>query len=224
MIGLKFDDGGMILNLEQAKPVIGVQLQQWMTGVLQHLHAAVARNIGPGGLVGRRTGNLARSLMELVTVTEDGVTGELWPDDAKVAYGAIQEDGGTLIPKNAKYLTIPLEAMLTGVGVARGTARQVIESPEAFGYGGTFFAKGILFGKLGKTAKGNRRWRRGGSGEQTTVIPLFALKTSVTIPGRHYMATTLIQEWAWIADYLETVTGDIVNVIFGEHSTPGSAV
>lgn len=214
MIALRFDDGGLVLNLEQAKPVLGLHLQQWMTGVLMHLHAAVARNIGPGGLVGRRSGNLARALMELVTVTEDGVTGELWPDPAKVAYGAIQEDGGTVIPKNAKFLTIPLEAMLTGVGVARGTARQVIESPEAFGYSGTFVAKGVIFGKLGKTAKGRQR-TRGLGGEQTSVIPLFALKSSVTIPGRHYLATTLIQEWAWIADYLETVTGDVVNVLFG---------
>lgn len=216
MIALRFDDGGMVLNLEQAKPVIGLHIQQWMTGVLLHLHAAVNRNIGPGGLVGRRTGNLARALMELVTVTDEGVTGELWPDPAKVAYGAIQEDGGTVIPRHAKFLTIPLEAMLTGLGVARGTARQVIESPQAFGYSGTFVAKGVIFGKLGQTAKGNQHWRRGAGGAQTTVIPLFALKSSVTIPGRHYLATTLIQEWAWIADYLETVTGDVVHVLFGE--------
>lgn len=215
MIGLTFDDGGMVLNLEQSRPVIGLQLQQWMSGVLMHLHSAVARNIGPGGLVGRRTGNLARALIEVVTVTDDGVTGELWPDEAKVAYGAIQEDGGTVIPKTSRFLTIPLEAMLTGVGVARGTARQVIDEPEAFGFAGTFFAKGMLFGRLGGRARGRQR----GSSSQGSVIPLFALKTSVTIPGRHYLSTTLIQEWSWIADYLETVTGDIVNVIFGEGAT-----
>lgn len=208
MIGLTFDAGGLTVNLANAKPVIGASLQKWLTQVLAHLHAAVARNMGDGGLIGRRTGNLARSLMELVTVTEDGVVGTLWPDPDKVAYGSIQEDGGTILPKTARALTVPLEAMLTGNGVARGTAAQVRDDPSAFGFSATFIPKGrsVIMGKL--------------PGKNAGIVPLFALVPSVTILGRHYLATTLIQEWAWIADLLESITGDAVNVLFGEGAFP----
>ena len=48
------------------------------------------------------------------------------------------------------------------------------------------------------------------------IVPLFALKTSVTLPGRHYLSTTLTQETQWIADALERAAQDSVTVIFGE--------
>jgi hypothetical protein len=202
VIQLTFTDGGLSVSLEKAPQVIGLQLQKWMTRVLAHLHAAVNRNIGDGGLLGRRTGNLARALQEVLTVSSDGIVGELFPDPTKVAYGGIQEEGGTVIPSKAHALAIPLEAMLTGNGVARGTAADVRANPSAFGFVSTFIPKGhsVIMGK--EAGKG------GG------VIPLFALKPSVTIPGRHYLAITLLQEWAWIADALEAATGDIVNVLF----------
>jgi hypothetical protein len=210
VIALTFDAGGLQVNLAQARPIIGVQLQKWMTRVLAHLHAAVNRNIASGGLIGRRTGNLSRSLLELVTVTDDGIIGELWPDPAKAAYGAIQEDGGTIVPKKGTMLTIPLEAMLTGNGVARGTAAQVRDTPGAFGFKASFIPKGhhVIMG----IPEGAR------AGAQP--IPLFALVPSVTLPGRHYLATTLIQEWQWIADELERVTEETVNVLFGEGALP----
>jgi hypothetical protein len=209
LIGLTFDDGGLLVNLEQAPQVIGLQLQKAMTGIIAHLHAAVSRNMGAGGLIGVRTGDLRRALIELVTVTDDGVTGVLWPDPAKVAYGGIQEEGGTVVPKHGTALTIPLDAMLTGNGVARGTAAQVRDDPAAFGFKSTFIPKGhsVIMGQpLGA---------KGGS-----AIPLFALVQSSTIPGRHYLATTLIQEWQWISDYLESVLGDAVHVLFGEGAFP----
>lgn len=208
MIGLTFDAGGLNVNLANAKPIIGASLQKWLTQVLAHLHAAVARNMGDGGLIGRRTGNLARSLMELVTVTEDGVVGTLWPDPDKVAYGSIQEDGGTIVPKNGRALAIPLEFMLTGNGVARGTAGQVKADPGAFGLKASFIPKGhnVIMGQ--PLTKG------------ASIVPLFALVPSVTLVGKHYMATTLIQEWPWIADLLESITGDAVHVLFGEGAFP----
>lgn len=206
MIGLTFDDGGLRVNLSQAQNVLSVQLQKWLTLSLAHLHAAVARNMGDGGLIGRRTGDLARALMTLVTIDDHSVSGDLFPDPDKVAYGSIQEDGGTIVPRNAQALTIPLEAMLTGNGVARGIAGQVRQDPEAFGFVATFIPKNhhVIMGK-----------EPGGG-----IIPLFALVPSVTIPARHYLATTLIQEWPWIADLLEQLTGDAVNVTFGESAFP----
>lgn len=204
MITLTFTDDGLRVNLAQAPQVIGVQLQKWMSLVIAHLHSAVVRNMGDGGLIGRRTGNLSRSLLELITVTPGGIMGQLWPDPDKVPYGSIQEDGGTITPKNAQALTIPLEAMLTGNGVARGTAAAVRANPQAFGFKATFIPKGhnVIMG----IPEGARK--------SVTAIPLFALVPSVTIPARKYLATTLIQEWAWIADQLEQTASDIVNVLF----------
>jgi hypothetical protein len=214
MIALKFDDRGLAVNLSQARPVIGMQLQKWMTRVLAHLHAAVNRNIASGGLIGRRSGTLSRALMELVTVTDGGIVGELWPDPAKAPYGGIQEDGGTITPKKGTMLTIPLAAMLTGNGVARGTARQVKDNPTSFGFQSSFIPKGkhVIMGVIADARFAGTR----GNGGRGAAIPLFALVPSVTLPGRHYLATTLIQEWQWIADELETITNETVSVLFGE--------
>jgi len=78
------------------------------------------------------------------------------------------------VPKNAQNLTIPMQAVLTANGVARYSAREVISNPAIGGFTGTFFAKGMLFGK--------------GAGG---ITPLFKLKKSVTIPPHQFMARAL---------------------------------
>ena len=77
--------------------------------------------------------------------------------------------------------------MLTGNGVARGTAAQVKANPVAFGFKATFIPKGhdVIMG-VPLAAK------------HRTAIPLFALKPSVTIPGRHFIDATLDQNRDWI--------------------------
>lgn len=202
-IELDFNDGGLTISLAQAPHVAGLLLQRWMTDVVAHLQGAVAANMGKGGLIGVRTGDLRRALKGKVELTSDGVEGTVWPDPSQVDYGDIQERGGTVMPKTAQFLAIPLEAMQTGMGVARGTARQVIEAPGAFGFTGTFFRKGVLFGKEG-------------SGKSASIIPLFALKSSVIIPPHWYLADTLEEELNWIADRLGAMTGEIVDLTFGE--------
>jgi hypothetical protein len=203
VIAMAFDDGGLRLSLAQAPSVTPILIQHWMTDVVAHLHAAVAKNIGDGGFIGRRTGDLARAIKDDVTVTSDGAEGTVWPDPTQVAYGTIQEEGGTVIPKTAQFLAIPLDAMLTGNGVARGTAAQVRADPTGFGFTGTFVHDGVIFGAEGSS--------RGAS-----VIPLFALKSSVVLPARHYLAQTLEQELPWVTDRLERLTGQIVSVTFGD--------
>lgn len=201
MITLTYDDGGLSVNLANAGQATRALFIRWMTDVVRHLHGAVAQNIGSGGLIGRRTGSLARALKDDVTPTPDGAIGTVWPDPELAPYGAIQETGGTITTKKAAALTIPLEAMLTGNGVARGTAAQVKANPQAFGYVATFIPKGhsTIFGKA----------------EDGSTIPLFALKPSVTIPAHNYLDITLRQELGWIADRLERLSGDYVTVAFG---------
>lgn len=223
MIGMSISDGGLSLNLKAAPSVTALQVQRFVTDVVNHLVGAVQKNIGSGGLIGRRTGDLARAMMATVEAFPAGAVGEVFPDPAKVAYGSIQEDGGTIVPKNAQMLAIPLAAMLTGNGVARGSALQVAQSPGAFGFSSTFIPKGhhVIFGVPEGAPRGGR-----GAGAQSliglshlgTVVPLFALVRSVTLPGLHYMATTFTQETSWIAARLEELTGDVVQVTFGEAS------
>lgn len=98
-----------------------------------------------------------------------GIRGPVGTGDT--VYARIHEYGGTVVPKTAGALTIPLEAALTPQGVAKGTAREVGAE-----YDGTFFKHGVLFGKTGKE-----------------IIPLFALVQSVTIPARPYMKPALLK-------------------------------
>jgi phage gpG-like protein len=119
-----------------------------------------------GEVLHRRSGTLVSSVtIESIEDTGDNMVGAVGTNEE---YARIHELGGTISAKNVRNLTIPLAAMLTGRGVARAAARQVIADPAAFGLTGTFFKKGVLFGKKGKDE----------------VTPLFALKPSVTMPAR----------------------------------------
>lgn len=199
MITASFDDRGLGIRLNDAPSVTRRQLQRWMTLFMARLESAVKKNIGNGGLIGRRTGNLARSIRSVVITNGDQIVGEIGPDALKAIYGAIQEHGGTIFPKRSRHLAIPLRGMTTGAGVARGSARQVIQSPSAFGFKRTFFRKGIIFGVK----------------DQGSIVPLFVLKTQVTIPARHYLAKSLEQETAWGLDLLAQITQETTEIIFG---------
>ncbi len=113
----------------------------------------------------QRTGDFARSISsEPLLESGEEISGRT---GSNLEYAEIQEEGGEIHAKNVRNLTIPLEAFMTGQGVARGSARDLIANPEEFGYDGTFFSEGILFGKSGDQAE-----------------PLFVLKPSVTLPAR----------------------------------------
>jgi phage gpG-like protein len=115
----------------------------------------------------RRTGLLENIVMEPVVETGGAMEGKV---GSPAPYAQIHEFGGTVNAKNVANLTIPLPAMLTGRGVSRGTARDVISSPESYGFSGTFSAQNVIFGKH----------------DDGSYQPLFALKKSVRIPERPY--------------------------------------
>lgn len=119
--------------------------------------------------VNRRTGNLARSFKSRTfdSTLLGAIVLDVQPEGPGAKYANLQEFGGTIKPVRAKNLWIPIAGNLTPAGVAR------ITPTEAINRGG-FFAKGIFFGKplVGRgKAKANP-------------VPLFALKKSVTVPGR----------------------------------------
>lgn len=115
----------------------------------------------------RRTGELSRSFqMSLSGTRLNDLTLRVF---SRSPYAKIQEYGGTIVPKKAQWLAIPLDAVKTKGGVARGGPRD---------YQNTFFAK---------SKKGNLiLFQKDSSGG---IIPLFVMKKEVTIPPRLGMRT-----------------------------------
>jgi len=144
---------------------------------IQRMQITLQRTIKVNYLQGSplhiRSGLLSNSIA--VRPLEESDTQIRGPVGTNTVYGPIHEFGGTITPKTAQFLTIPLEAALTAAKVLRFTARQIISSPESGGYTGTFFRKGVLFGT------------EAGGG----ITPLFALKSSVSIPARPFMHPAL---------------------------------
>lgn len=119
--------------------------------------------------VNRRTGNLARSFKSRTFDSSllGAIVLDVQPEGPGSEYAHLQEFGGTIRPKRAKNLWIPIAGNLTPAGVAR------ITPTEAINRGG-FFAKGIFFGKP-LVGRGKA---------QAAPVPLFVLKKSVTVKGR----------------------------------------
>ena len=119
----------------------------------------------------RRSGGLTQSIVESVRVegntlaTMRGVIGS----DKK--YARIQETGGTVYPKKAKFLAIPLPSALDSRGLPKRSKPR--DWPNTF---------------VARSRKGNLLifQRRG-----TLVIPLYVLKSSVYIPPRLGLRKTL---------------------------------
>jgi len=130
-----------------------------------------------GGVLKRRTGTLSRSFRPYpIQESKDAITAIV--ASSNVEYAPIQERGGTIYPRTSQFLTIPLDAMLTERGVARGSARDVISDPSAYGFTGTFFRFGMLFGVTG-------------AGLNADITPLFLLRSSVTIPAHWFVRDTI---------------------------------
>lgn len=172
-------------NVVKAMRTIGLTLQ-----------ATLQRDVLSGQMLGVRTGQGRRSIFYRVEVVGDkDVQVVVGPDLTDAPYMRIHEYGGTITAKGGGSLTIPLDAALTAKGVARFSARDVIGNPESFGYTGTFFAKGIIFGKVG-------------TGEGASIVPLFVLKQSVQIKPVGYMRATAADKQDWILSQLGIAVDD----------------
>lgn len=139
-----------------------------------------------GGALQHRTGTLGSAIF--FQVEDGGSNGpmlvRIGADLGIAIYARIQDQGGTVTPTNSQFLTIPLDAALTAGGVARFSAREVISDPSQWGYRSTFFAKGVLFGVP--------------DGEGNEIVPLFALKTSVSIKPTGYLSGSFDERKDWI--------------------------
>lgn len=96
----------------------------------------------PGKSVQQRTGTLGRALSQEVTGDRlDRLRGRIYFDATHITVGTIGgspnttyahtlEFGATIVPKRAKWLTIPVGEGLTPAGVAR--YRSIADAPEGF--------------------------------------------------------------------------------------------
>lgn len=141
----------VIQGVTEGMRELGIELSRGMIAAIPHRTGAARKSIGfelrASGLI------------------PDLAVGAIL---APPPYMRMLDKGGTIKPRNARYLTIPFKAARTpSSAFARFTARQVISSPESAGYTGTFIRNGIIFGVKGE-------------GDSRTIEPLFKLVDQVT--------------------------------------------
>ncbi|MCJ7778636.1 MAG: hypothetical protein MUP16_10015 [Sedimentisphaerales bacterium] len=140
------------------------------------------------------TGQALKSRTGLLRKSVDG-----WPvDDTEAIVGVrpntvtdkyawlLGEESKTIVPRNAKFLCIPIGENLTGAGVARFSSPRQVP-------GGFFVNKGgrLLFGyKAGKTSRAKFR-------------PLFVLVKSVFVQGSGALADGVLESQDEMTDILQ---------------------
>ena len=147
-----------------------------------------------GKVLDVRTGGLLRAWSQPPVISqENGETvGFL---RANSPYAKIHEDGGVVRPTGGRrFLTIPMRAAKTAAGLPAFRAYEVFQNPGAYGFRYTWInkAKTAILGV--------------GKGKNAPVKALFLLRTSVTIPARHYVSDALDVVRRKLPEMLEAVT------------------
>lgn len=134
---------------------------------------------GSGDPIQTRSGALRRSFGWETRGT--GLDTELAMFSAGLPYARMQEYGGTIRPKNKRYLTIPLPDALTPAGIMKGGARLVSKGSKYTTADGdpTF----IFRSKAGKLLIGSRA-------KNGATKLLYVLRPSVTLKPRLGFAET----------------------------------
>lgn len=147
-------------NMEKG---IQYQLQGWTGRTVKR----IIRNIS-GPILKTRSGHLRRSISGrtfggkiVKAIIGSGIFGR-----RPVKYARIQEKGGTIRPKKAKYLTVPFPGI----------------KGRAANYPNTF----VLKSKAGNLLIVQRQGKSG-------FKPLFSLKSKVTIPASHFLSESIDQ-------------------------------
>lgn len=150
----------------------------------------------------RRTGSLARSVVggaimrgNLPTIRVGIFRGP------SLAYAAMQEYGGTILPKNAKALALPVNDALTPAGVARYPSPRNYPSPLRFVPWKGAKAIGALY-DADQLRRAKQNW--------AAVRPLWILMSSVDMPGKHYLMLGMREALPLIAkDLLDLLRNSI---------------
>lgn len=138
------------------------QLQRWTGRTVKH----IIRNIS-GGILKTGSGQLRRSITgrsaRFGKIVKAIIGSGIFGRKA-VKYARIHEHGGKIRPKKAKILTIPLP----------GIKGRAANFPDAF----------IIKSKKGNLLLVEKKGKKG-------IRPLFALKSEVDIPARHWLSKSI---------------------------------
>ena len=195
-LGLKAFSEAVLKDWDGSAKVLSKELRDFLDQVA---NALAGRHSGgwPGGTtpqtLSRRSGALTTAILKSVEVlgrTMETVEGHIGAPG--VPYAGIQEAGGTIKAKSGKFLCIPLPSALDSQGLP------LKSSPRD--WPNTFCARS----KAGNLLIFQRRG--------TSVIPLYVLKDSVTIPPRLGMRKTLD---AGLPYFVERAMDEMVRSIRG---------
>jgi len=138
-------------------------------------NAPLTQEVKQGGQTLRDRGELAKSIAPH--------SGDLWADaSTNLAYARIQQEGGTITPKNANALFIPAgtetRRLMRSYGAS--TPGKLIKAMEG-DYG--FFRAGRVFFAYKK----GRALKSGKTGKRGKEFALFIISKSVKIPARPFL-------------------------------------
>lgn len=135
-------------------------------------NAPLTQSVKQGSRTLRDNGELMKSIAPH--------SGDLWADaSTNLKYAKIQQEGGTITPKNAKALFIPASAKTKTLMRSYGahTPRSLISAMTADGY--NFFSAGKVYFAYKKST--------GKSGKRGKEFALFIISRSVKIPARPFL-------------------------------------
>lgn len=153
-----------IKNVDKIREQFGKGLFKGVKGGMLSTIGFIRRNLLRGQLLKWRTGDLSRSLTEKTIQKLNKTIGRI---SSPLIYARLQELGGTIRPKRAKWLTIPTEFAKTPAGVVKGNARSFADTFPLFRPGRV---------PLIMQERGDQ------------VVPLFILKKRVKIKGKHFIS------------------------------------
>lgn len=182
------DDGGASSNAEEFAEQLRERIEAYrkdlegkVFGALTLVESSILQNLRSNSGLHVRTGALLNSIGASKRVYRDAdgnVVGEIGSQG--IPYARIHEFGGTIVPKNARALTIPTEENRRPDGLPKYTIDDLKRSGIPI-----FVAKGTLFAVFQRT----RRTKGGmmGVGGMGQITPMFLLRSSVNIPARPYL-------------------------------------
>ena len=186
----------LALRLKALRPTQSAPMQTALRRIGMRVQSRVVKNLS-GPLLKKRTGSLARAVFYRVEQDPGEARVRIGVDKTKAPYARIQNDGGTIVPRQASRLAIPVGQALTGNGVARMSARDFMNNPQALGFDHAF---------VNKSRTAILGVRAGGKVAQIEAV--FILKTSVRLTGVHYLERSLEQERSAIANELGVAVRD----------------
>jgi hypothetical protein len=169
---------------ERCSDVLSAELRGYLASVavaLRKRHSVPWPQGTTDKTLSLRSGALLKSIEESVRVTGatmGDIEGHIGSD---LVYARIQEYGGVIVPKHAKYLAIPLPAALDSRGVP------LRQGPRF--WTNTFVAKSkngnlLIFQKRGAKE----------------IVPLYVLKDKVTIPARLGLGATVRSQLSYFQE------------------------